>query len=259
MEAARPESKKYVAVANVARQNLISFGSAKHKAGQIEIADSIQAWHLGSFSSYECTPRGPAALRNSRNNSGSEIRFDLAHGQIIEKEQGGRTMAYQVVDAHRDKIDTDAGDVVGLDGDAQLGANSIGSGYQDRVCKTRLLEVEEPCESADLGNRSGPSRFRSEGSNVVGQGVPGLDIDSCVLVGQWHDGSPGDAAVAGSYFYRKRISLRIGDPGRERSPSSAVPAVCVCSAGQGTSMEGAFRLTSLVDVTIGCVSQARGH
>jgi hypothetical protein len=68
---------------------------------------------------------------------------------VVEEEQRFGTLDDKVVDRHGDKVDADGRCDAGVDGDLQLGADTIIGRHKDRIREAAGLEVEQPAEAAE--------------------------------------------------------------------------------------------------------------
>jgi hypothetical protein len=91
------------------------------------------ARHLRCFAADERRAGLPAALGDAGDDGGGDRHLELAGGVIVEEKQRLGALHDEVVDAHGDEVDADGVVNAGLDGDAQLGADAIVGGNQDRV------------------------------------------------------------------------------------------------------------------------------
>ena len=76
-----------------------------------------------------------ATRRNSLDDMGCHVEIQFAGCVVIEKEQGFGTGNHNIVDTHCDQINANAVMQVGLDGQFQLGANTICARDQYRFTK----------------------------------------------------------------------------------------------------------------------------
>jgi hypothetical protein len=88
----------------------------------------------------------------------------------------------EVVDAHRDEIDTDAVVPPGGNCDLELGAHAIGGGDEDRILVARGLQVEERAEAAEARVAAWPRRRPGERLDGLDQSVAGIDVDAGIAV-----------------------------------------------------------------------------
>jgi hypothetical protein len=154
------------------------------KTGQVEVAIRIHAGHLGGFATDQGSPCLAAPRGDALDDQGCLVDGELAGGEVVEEQQRLRPLADQIVDAHGNQIDAHGIDLPGIDGDAQLGADPIGRGDDDRVGIARGLEVEQPAKAAQPSHHSGPvGRFGGR-LDAFDQGVAGIDIDTSILVSQ---------------------------------------------------------------------------
>ncbi|CAA7614628.1 conserved hypothetical protein [Candidatus Terasakiella magnetica] len=71
-----------------------------------------------------------------------------------------------------------------LDGDLQLGADTVGGGDQDRVLEASGLGVKKRAKAAETGGAAGTGGGFSERLDGLDQRLAGVDIDACIAVGQ---------------------------------------------------------------------------
>jgi hypothetical protein len=109
---------------------------------------------------------------------------------VIEEEERLRALDDEVIDAHRDQIDADGVVPAAGDGDLQLSADAVGSGNQDRILKSRLLNIEQSPETADIIDHAGASGRAGERLDRIDQPVTRVDIDARILVVQTGNGLP---------------------------------------------------------------------
>jgi hypothetical protein len=69
-----------------------------------------------------------------------------------------------------------------VDGESQLGANTVGSGNQDRPPETVGGQSEKAAESTQSGDDFRPSRPGDGRFDQFHQSVSGIDVDTGVLV-----------------------------------------------------------------------------
>jgi len=78
--------------------------------------------------------------------------------------------------------------LAGGDGDLELGADAVGAGDQHRILVAGRLEVEDGAETAEIrGDARAPGRG-GERPDGLDEGVPGVDVDARVLVGETANG-----------------------------------------------------------------------
>jgi hypothetical protein len=73
---------------------------------------------------------------------------------------------------------------VGLDGDLELGADTIIGRHQHRVGETRGLQVEQAAEAADLAIGAGPARRAHQRLDPVDERVAGVDVNAGRCIGE---------------------------------------------------------------------------
>jgi hypothetical protein len=117
----------------VAGQRLVAFHGADAESGEIVVALRIHARHFGGLAADQGAACLPAAVRDRGDDALGDSALELAGREIIEEEQRLGALDDEVVDAHRDQIDTDAVMAVEVDRELQLGADAIIGGDQQRI------------------------------------------------------------------------------------------------------------------------------
>src|SRR4051812_33054782 len=120
-------------------QDLTALGSADGEAREIVILAGVHARHLGRFTADQRASRDPAAFGNARDDVAASCYVQLAGSEVIEEEQRLGALNHEVVDAHRDKVDTNGIVLASRNSDSQLSADPIGAGDEDRILIARSL------------------------------------------------------------------------------------------------------------------------
>ncbi len=184
MDAGRGEAQQHVAGPRRQRQGLAALDRTDRKAGQVEIALRIHARHLGGLTPDQRAARLAAALGDALDDPGGLVDRQFAGREIIEEHQRLGALAHEIVDAHGDEIDAHRVEAPGVDRDPQLGADAVGGGDQDRIAVARRLQIEEPAEPAETRDHPGPVGRLGRRLDPLDERVPGIDVDTGILVGQ---------------------------------------------------------------------------
>src|SRR5215470_527508 len=126
------------------------------EAREVVLARSIERAHLGRLPAHECAARLLASLRHAPHDGLDAIRLHAMHGEVVEEVERLRPVDEQVVDSHRDEVDTHRVVAVGGEGDMQLGPHSVGGGDEDGLAVT-LRDGDEGREGADPAQDLGPA------------------------------------------------------------------------------------------------------
>ena len=184
MHPAGGQPEQHIAQNHALRQVAPPLHRADRKAGQIEIAAVIHARHFRRLAADQRATTGFAAGRDAFDDASGLIDVQLAGGEIVEKEQWLRPLADQIVDAHRHQINADAVHIAGVDGDAQLGADPVGGGDQDRVHIARRLEVKKRAKAAEARHGARPRRPLCRWFDPFDQEVAGINVHTGIGIGQ---------------------------------------------------------------------------
>lgn len=148
----------------------------------------VHARHLGRLSTDQRTPSTQTPLGDTLDDVGGDGHIQLAARKVVEEVERLGTLDDQVVDAHRDEIDTDGIVLAAIQRDPELGSDTIRSGDQDGIPEAGALQVERAAESADLAVRSGATGRLDDGFDGVDEGVAVVDRDTGRGVGKARGG-----------------------------------------------------------------------
>ena len=151
MQAGRRQSDEHVAHFDAgAGYDLFLVDNAHDEAGEIVFTIRIKARHLRRLATDQGAAVGVASLSDASDHLLSDLWIEAAAGEIIHKEQGRGTLHGNVIDAVVHEVRTDGVVNVEIEGDLELGADTVGARYQHRVFVANQVELEESAESADF-------------------------------------------------------------------------------------------------------------
>ena len=70
----------------------------------------------------------------------------------------------------------------GVDGDAQLRADAVVGGDEDRIAEAGALQVEKAAEPAEVGIRASSAGRFGDALDGVDQRIAGIDVDAGIAV-----------------------------------------------------------------------------
>ncbi len=121
--------------------------------------------------------------------------FELAGGEIIEKEEGHSALYGDVVDAVVHQVGADGVVDAELEGDLELGADAVCAGDQDGVGVLCNVESEEAAEAADVAEDLLVECLLREIFDALLGAIPGGDVHASIGIahrlscGGWFCGS----------------------------------------------------------------------
>src|SRR5690606_16936374 len=149
---------------------------------EIILTVRIHVRHLGRLA----TDQGGASLFTPLCDASNDVRRDLdveaPAGEIIQEKQWLSSLDDDIVHAHRDKVDADGVVTAELLRQFQLGADTIGAGYQNRFFIPACRQRKQPSETAEPGEYFRPRRACNERLYALHQCIAGVDVDSGILV-----------------------------------------------------------------------------
>ena len=107
---------------------------------------------LGGLAAHQRAARLHAALGYALDDLGNLLRDVLAAGNVIQKDQRLGTGADDIIDAHGHAVDADGVVLVQQHGDAQLGADAVRAGDQDRMLNAGAVQLKQTAEAAQTAN-----------------------------------------------------------------------------------------------------------
>ena len=186
MRARRGQAKHHVANCDRgAVDDLRFFHSAHSKAGQVILAIRIHRRHLGRLATDQSTTSLLAALRNALDDGGRRRHIEFAAGEIIEEKQWLGTLHQDVVDAHGDQVDADGVVPVQMEGQTQLGADTIGAGDQDRLLEF-LADFEQRAKTTEAAHDALAHGALGKWLDRLDQRIAGIDVDTGIAVREGH-------------------------------------------------------------------------
>src|SRR5208282_1837719 len=171
---------QHVAGAHIGRLGYSRALDYSHReAGQVVLAGLVQSAELRRLAA----DQAHAGLRASASDALDDIEcdpfFELAGADVIEKEQRTRRMADDVVDAHRDAIDSDSVVTPGLERDHELGPDAVGARDQHwRAHLARRVESDQRSESPDSADHLRAGRSPGDRTEERNQALLQRDIDA---------------------------------------------------------------------------------
>ena len=147
----------------------------------------IHAGHFGRFAAHQGAACKLAAGGDARDDGFGHVEVEFAGGVVVEEEQRLRALHGDIVDAHGDEVDADTIVAPRVDGEAQLGADSVGARNQYRFAIT-LRQAHQRAETADAGQHFGAVGTAHQGLDAFDERVACVDVYASVSVGQSRGG-----------------------------------------------------------------------
>ena len=159
------------------------FRHADRESRQVVLAGRVHAGHLGRLATDQGTAGQLATLGDTGDDGLAGIDVELAAGEIVEEEQGLGALDQDVVDAHGDQVLADGVVLVELEGQLQLGPDTIGTGDQDRLLVV-LGQLHQGPEAADATHDFRAHGAAREWLDAFDQGIAGVDVDAGITIGK---------------------------------------------------------------------------
>jgi hypothetical protein len=218
VDARRGEAEDHVSGDNlVSGQHLIALDRADAEAGEVIVAIAIHARHFGGLAADQRAAGLAAALGDAGDHGGGDSIVEFAGGIIVEKEERLRALHDKIVDAHGDEIDADRVMFAAVDGEFELGTDTVIGGDEQRIGEACSAQVEKAAETAEIGVGTGAAGGLGERRDGADQriacGYRDAGLGVCVsgggLVGVCH---PEPLANSGFDFHgdmvkRARVTL----------------------------------------------------
>ena len=153
VDAAGGQRKDHVARSHAAVVNdLRLIHDAHGETGQIIVAGGHHAGMLRRLAADEGAAGLHAALCHAGDDGRHLLRLVFADGDVVQKEQGLRAAADNIVDAHGHAVNADGIMLVQQLGNADLGADAVGAGHQNR--HTGKIRRKQAAKAANIGHNA---------------------------------------------------------------------------------------------------------
>ena len=136
-------------------EQLVAFGDADERSGDVEGARRVHARHLGGLATEQGAAGDSARLGHPADHLGDEIGVEHAGGDVVEEEQRPGRLHEHVVDAVVDDVHPDAAHHAEPGGEFDLGADAVGRGDEHGVAQRRDRRGgEHAAEAADAAQHA---------------------------------------------------------------------------------------------------------
>ena len=125
------------------------------EASDVVFIHIVHVGHLRRFAADEGTVGEDAAVGHAFHNRLNLSGFVLAHGDIIQEEEGSCALREHVVHAHSHRILTDSVVAVHHERQFQFGAYAVGAADQHGFFIAEGGEVEHATEATDVAHHAG--------------------------------------------------------------------------------------------------------
>tara|TARA_R110002126_G_scaffold97104_3_gene226608 strand:- start:1467 stop:2048 length:582 start_codon:yes stop_codon:yes gene_type:complete len=173
------------------QDQVLALGRTNGESGKIEIAVRIHARHFRGLATDQGGSGLAAAFGDPGNNRAGRFDIELAGGVVIEEEQRLGALHDQIVHAHGNEVRANAGIVSGIDREAELGADAIGRGDENRILETGGFRIEDTTKAANGAIGARPDRGLGQGLDEFDQLVRRINVNARFLVGKGAVGSIG--------------------------------------------------------------------
>src|SRR5258708_2274499 len=134
MQARGPEAEHDIArFRRAARKQTLSLDDADGKAGEIVFTAAVKAGKLGGLAADQRATGTRAPFGDAGDDVCGLCDVDAPAGEIVEKEKWIGAVAQDVIDAHRDQIDTDRFVGSSGKGNLQFRADAVAARHENRI------------------------------------------------------------------------------------------------------------------------------
>ncbi len=184
MQAGRGKADEHIAGLDLgAGDQLLFVNNADDEAGEVVFAVGIKARHLGGLSADQRAAVGLAGVGEAGDDLFDDALIEASGGEVIEKEERGRALDRDIVDAMIDQVCADSVVKAHFKGDLELGANAVGARNQHRRGISGCIEAKEAAEAADFAEHLFTKGPLCQVFDPLFGAVAAGDVDSGVGVG----------------------------------------------------------------------------
>ena len=149
---------------------------AHGKAREVVLVRGVEARHLRCLAADERRAALHAALGHAADDLGDALGDVLAAGDVVQKQQGLRAAADDVVDAHGHAVDADGVVLVHEEGELQLRADAVRAADEHGVLDAGRVQLKQTAEAADVGTDARGHSARDVAFHQLNGPVSGGDV-----------------------------------------------------------------------------------
>src|ERR1700722_2765868 len=178
------QSKNHVAFARCRSiDDGVLFHDADAETRKIVVLAVIHARHLGRFASHQRAAGLHASFDDAGDEPFPDSDIEFAGCEVIEKEQRLGALHDYIVDAHRHQIDAHRIVAAGVDREAELGSDSIGSRHQHGFSIPIERYFDQGTESSNSAQHLAAHGTPNVRLDSFHEFLAGVDIDSGLAIG----------------------------------------------------------------------------
>ena len=161
----------------------VLFHDADTESRQIVVLAVIHARHFGRFAAHQRATGLHAPIDDAGDEALTHPDVELAGRKVIEEKQRLGPLHHHVVDAHGDQVDAHRVVAAGVDGEAQLGADPVGSRHQHGLAVAIQRHFDQGAETAQAAQYFAAHGALHVGLDAFDEFLAGVDIDSGLAIG----------------------------------------------------------------------------
>ncbi len=124
------------------------------KSGQVKVAILIEPRHLGCLASQQRRAGLPASRSDATHDLRGLVNIERTSRVVVKKKQRLGALHDDVVNAHRNQVNTNGIQSVELERQLELGADAIRSGDEQRILALAQVGPKQTTEAADITNNT---------------------------------------------------------------------------------------------------------
>ena len=156
MDSSRGDTDQDVALGHLRTvDKVVLFDSADSETGDIVFLGVVHAGHFGGFTADQSATGLTTTFGHAGHDGLDHSGLVLADGHVIKEQQRFGALSQNVVDAHRNGVDTHRVVDAHLERQFQFRTHAVGAAHQNRVTVAKASEVEHAAESSDAAHAAG--------------------------------------------------------------------------------------------------------
>ena len=193
------------------------FDGADAEAGQVVFAVAVHVWHFGCLATDKRGPGLLAASGDSADDGGCDVDIQVPTSEIVKEEQRLGSLHDNIVDAHRDEIDTNRIVAIQVPREHEFGADTVGARYEYRFAVAISRQGKQAAKSAKTGHDLRAAGSLHQRLDAIDERIARIDIDTGIFVRQWffgHLGSQKKRGEKNGRTLRERYNSRWASQGK---------------------------------------------